>query len=512
MTRRTGESGAWLVATGIGKSYGPTRALDGVDFALERGEVHALVGENGAGKSTLSRILCGLTPPDEGALTIGGRPYRPRSKRDADDLGVRMVSQELTLIPTLTIAESISLERLPHRWGWIDRKRLLERARNALEVVGLAGLDPERRVGDLGVGQQQLVEIAAGLSRRCEALILDEPTAALSAAEVDRLFARLEELKAAGAGIVYISHRLEELLRIADRVSVLRDGRRVATGRADELPHRELIRLMVGRDLDEPARCRRGPRRPGSTLLRAVGLRRRPTVQGVSFELCRGEVLGLAGLMGSGRTETLRLVFGADVADGGQLWIGDDGEPTPPRSPREAALRGVALLTENRKEEGLLLPLAVSDNITLACLRRFGSRGGWIRREAEARAAADWVQRLRIRCHATDQPVRDLSGGNQQKVLIARWLLREPDILLFDEPTRGIDVGARHEVHRLLGELADRGKGIVVASSDLEELLEVADRIAVLSAGRLVATFQRGEWSRDGILAAALAGRDRESA
>lgn len=495
--------GSLLAAKELSKSYGPVRVLTNVDFDLRRGEVHALVGENGAGKSTLSRILAGLTPPDTGTLTLQGRPYRPRDRRDAERQGVRMVLQELNLISNLTVAESLFLDCLPHRWGWIDRAALARRARAALARVGLGDLDPHRPVHSLGIGQQQMVEIAAGLARRCDVLILDEPTAALTGAEIERLFAQIAALKAAGAGILYISHRLEEVRRVADRVSVLRDGRLVATRPAADFALEDIVRLMVGREL-EPAKVRRHPV-PGPVALEVRGLRRPPAVREVSFRVRRGEILGLAGLMGSGRTETLRAIYGADPPAAGEIRL-HGGAPVRFRSPRDAVRHGLALVTEDRKTQGLLLPLAVRVNLTLASLRAVAGTAGVIRRAAESDRARQWVQRLGIRCRSEEQPVAELSGGNQQKVVLARWLCRDCDILLFDEPTRGIDVGARFEIHRWLDELAVRGKALVVVSSDLTELMLLCDRIAVLSAGRLVATFDRGEWTEDRLMAAALSG------
>lgn len=493
-----------LSIRGLCKSYGPVRVLADVSFDLNRGEVHALVGENGAGKSTFSQVIAGLTPPDAGEMRLGGKRYSPRDKRQAARRGVRMVMQELNLVGTLTVAESIFIENLPHRWGWIDRAQMRELAGGALRRVGLSQVDPDQRVSHLGVGQQQLVEIAAGLSHRCDLLILDEPTAALTDPEIEHLFNRLAELKQAGVAILYISHRMEEIRRIADRISVLRDGRMVATHGVDEITLEEIVRLMVGRELEQG--MERSPRRTGGVALRVVGLRRPPLVNDVNFEVRWGEVLGFAGLMGSGRTETMRAVFGAERVDGGEIFLGEGTEPVRICSPRDAVRHGMALLTENRKEEGLLLPLTLRANTTLAGLAELANPIGWIDARAEQEESMRWVENLRIRCRGTEQTMAELSGGNQQKVLLARWMLRDCDILIFDEPTRGIDVGARFEIHRLLDKLAAEGKAIIVVSSDLKELMDVSDRIAVMSAGRLAATFARGEWTQDAIMSAALSG------
>ena len=516
-----------LSVTDLGKSYaGPV--LSNVAFDLRRGEVHALVGENGAGKSTLSKIIAGLVQPDSGAMSLRGQPHSPRDKTEAEHHGIRMVMQELNLIGTLTVAESIALDQLPHRFGWINYRQLNAEAAQILQQVGLGDLDPARQIKSLGVGQQQLVEIAAGLSRRCDVLILDEPTAALTSPEIERLFGLIAKLKAAGTAIIYISHRMEEILRIADRISILRDGQMIATRAASEITLDEIVRLMVGRELGQAVR--RSSRREeahtspsavvardqslltsaatetGAVALRVRGLRCAPAVKDVSFEARRGEILGFAGLMGSGRTETMRAIFGADRADAGEIFLHGSDEPTVIRSPRQAVRCGLALLTENRKEQGLLLPLSIRENISLMCLRQLSQFGGWMRSALERTETDGWAKKLSVRCHSTEQHVVELSGGNQQKVVIAKWLFRDCDILIFDEPTRGIDVGAKFEIYQLLGNLADAGKAVIVVSSDLLELLALCDRIAVMSAGRIAATFQRGEWTQDKIMEAALSG------
>jgi len=497
-----------LRVTGLGKSYGPVRALDQVSLEVFPGEVHALVGENGAGKSTLCRVVAGLVRPDAGSMALAGAAYAPRHKREAGRLGVRMVMQELNLVANLTVGENVFIEQLPHFWGWIDRARLRRQTRAALERVGLAGLDPDRLVRTLGVGQQQLVEIAAGLSRDCRLLILDEPTAALTDPEIEQLFDRISELRAAGTAILYISHRMGEIRRIADRISVLRDGRLVATRPTAGFALDEIVRMMVGRDLGEE--LARAPRTPGPLALEVRHLRCSPVVRDVSFRVREGEILGFAGLMGAGRTEAMRALFGADRFDGGEVLLGDPGRRVTIRSPRDAVRLGLAFLTENRKEEGLLLPLSLRSNITLGNLGPLSGLGGWIQRGQEAAASARWIRALGLRCRHQEQLAAELSGGNQQKLLMARWLLRDARILILDEPTRGIDVGAKFEIYRLLDQLAAEGKAILMISSDLLELMAVADRIAVCSAGRLVSTFNRGQGSQEEIMAAALSGYRRE--
>jgi ribose transport system ATP-binding protein len=499
-----------LTVAGLTKSYSAL-VLDRVNLTLNAGEVHALMGENGAGKSTLARIIAGLTHADAGQMWLAGEAYVPTSKMEAERAGVRLVMQELNLIPTLTVAENIYLDHLPERWGWIQYGRMELEARRLMAEVGLGEIDPNRKVASLGVGQQQLVEIAAGLCRRCRVLILDEPTAALTAPEIERLFAQLRTLTASGVGILYISHRLEEIQQIAQRITVLRDGQVVATSLASQTTMQEVVQRMVGRDLGEVAS--RQHRREGSVALRVCGLRAGAAVRDVSFELHRGEILGFAGLMGSGRTETMRAIFGADRADAGDIYLRDSHVPARIRSPRDAVQAGMAFLTEDRKLEGLLLPLSVRANITLLQLPHLSRSGCWIRTEAEQEAAERWVEALQVRCASVEQAVGELSGGNQQKVALAKWLFRDSDILMFDEPTRGIDVGAKFEIYQLLTELAAQGKAILMVSSELKELLTFCDRIAVMSAGRLVASFDRGQWTEEKIMAAALSEyvRDRSA-
>lgn len=483
--------------------FGPVRVLHGVDLELHRGEIHALVGENGAGKSTLSRLLAGLLSPTGGRMELNGAPYAPRRKREAEQRGVRMVLQELNLIRTLSIAENLFLEDLPNTGGWIHRKKLDNLTRTALARVELGDLSPWTPVSALGIGQQQLVEIAAGLAQACALLILDEPTAPLTDPEIERLFARLRELKKQGTTILYISHRLEEIRRLADRITILRDGRRVGTWAVGELSMDDIVRHMVGRDLTtlpEPPR-----RSLGKTALKVEGLQCGPAVRGVSFEVREGEIVGVAGLVGSGRTETLRAIFGADAPEQGAIYLHGEAKPARIKSPAEAVRQGLALLTEDRKEQGLLLPLPIRCNLTLASLSPL-ARHGWLSPRREEAPVQQWLGALQVRCQSAEQPVAELSGGNQQKVVLARWLMRDCRILMFDEPTRGIDVGARFEIYQWLQQLANQGKALLVVSSDLRELMMLSDRILVMSAGRIAGEFVRGQWTEDALMAAALSG------
>ncbi|MGG1943778.1 sugar ABC transporter ATP-binding protein [Trinickia sp. NRRL B-1857] len=502
--------GPVLTVSGVGKTYA-VPVLAGIDLTLNAGEVLALTGENGAGKSTLSKIVSGLVEPTAGVMHYCGQPYAPTSRREAEALGVRMVMQELNLLPTLTIAENLFLNCLPaiKGIGWISRKRLREDARVAMARVGLEALDPDTPVSELGIGHQQLVEIARNLIGDCRVLILDEPTAMLTGREVDLLFHQIERLKKDGVSIVYISHRLEELAGISERVAVLRDGKLVSVGPIAEYTTDRLVTQMVGREIGETIDF--GERKIGAPMLRVDKLSRGAAVQNVSFEVKSGEIFGISGLIGSGRTELLRAIFGADPKDGGEIAMGLPPERVSIGSPADAVKRGMALITEDRKSEGLLLTQSIASNIAL---NNFGavSRLGWIDTAREKALAKRHVDAMRIRCADEQQAVGELSGGNQQKVVIGRWLERDADVLLFDEPTRGIDVGAKFEIYSLLGEEAKKGKALVVVSSELRELMLICDRIGVMSAGKLVRIFERDEWTQDDLLAAAFSGYAKRDA
>jgi ribose transport system ATP-binding protein len=490
---------ALLEIRGLSKAFAAP-VLSGIDLDLLPGEVLALTGENGAGKSTLSRIIAGLLPADSGSLTLNGDAFIPSSRGEAERAGVRMVLQELSVINTLTVAENLLMGDLPSRFGFVNRQALANRASQLLRKVGLESLDPARLAGDLGIGQQQLIEIARGLSGEARILILDEPTAMLSAREVATLFQQIAALREQGVAIIYISHRLDEVQRLADRIVVLRDGRLMENRRASELTHDAIVRAMVGKEL---AGLEDRPRREaGVERLRCVNLGRRPAVNKVDLTLNAGEIVGLAGLVGSGRTELLRLLFGADPPDKGEIFLNGQSEPAPITSPSAAVTLGIGLLTEDRKSQGLLLGQSVRANLTLAAIDDV-SRRGWISEAREASTTDRWSQRLRIRAHDREQRVDELSGGNQQKVLLGRWLHRNCDILLLDEPTRGVDIGARADIYRELELLARDGKALLVVSSDLRELMSLCDRIGVMSAGELVQIFERGEWTEESLLAAA---------
>jgi len=497
-----------LAANGLGKRYAQP-VLAEVSLALRAGEVLALTGENGAGKSTLSKLICGLETPSSGHMSYRGQPYAPASRSEAERLGVRMVMQELNLLPTLTVAENLFLDNLPSRFGWISQKRLRQLATAAMAQVGLDAIDPDTPVGELGIGHQQMVEIARNLIGDCHVLIFDEPTAMLTAREVELLFTQIERLRQRGVAIVYISHRLEELQRVAQRIVVLRDGQLVCDEPIQRYSSAELVNLMVGRELGEHIDL--GRRTIGAPLLKVDKLCRSNKVRDVSLQVRAGEIFGISGLIGAGRTELLRLIYGADRADSGSIEVGQPLKAVTINSPKAAVNAGIALITEDRKGEGLLLTQSVSANIALGNLPAV-SRAGVLDGEAEKALAERQISAMRIRSAGPAQPVGELSGGNQQKVVIGRWLERDCQVLLFDEPTRGIDVGAKFDIYGLLAELARQGKALVVVSSDLRELMLICDRIAVLSAGRLIDTFDREHWSQDQLLAAAFAGYQKRDA
>jgi len=495
-----------LTIHGIGKTYVEPVLMD-VSLHLRPGEALALTGENGAGKSTLSKIISGLVTPTTGSMQLAGAAYAPATRSDAEALGVRMVMQELNLLPTLSVAENLFLNRLPQRGlGWIDRAKLREDARHAMAQVGLDAIDPDTLVGELGIGHQQMVEIARNLFGDCRVLILDEPTAMLTAREVDLLFEQVDRLKSRGVALVYISHRLEELARVAERAAVLRDGRLVHVDAMHNLTSDKLVTLMVGRDIGE--RIDLGERRIGTTAFKVQGMTRGQAVRGVSFEVKAGEIFGISGLIGAGRTELMRLIYGADRGDSGEVFVARHGGALAKvnvKSPSDAVSQGIALITEDRKGEGLLLPQPIAANISLGNIGAV-SKHGVVDAKRENALAQKQITAMRIRTSSAAQPVSELSGGNQQKVVIGRWLARDCTVLLFDEPTRGIDVGAKFDIYALMGAQAREGRALVVVSSDLRELMLICDRIGVMSAGRMTGVFERDNWTQDALLAAAFAG------
>ena len=474
---------------GIDKRFPGVHALKSVDFDLRAGEVHALMGENGAGKSTLMKCLSGVYQPDAGRILIDGQAVALPTPRAAQDLGIGIIHQELALMRDLTVAQNIWIGREPRlSFGRIDEARQNAEAAAILSRMNL-GIDPRTPVSRLTIAHQQMVEIAKALSYRSRVLIMDEPTAALNDAEIAELFAIIARLRAEGVGIIYISHKMDEIRRISDRVTVMRDGAHVGTVAAAETPIARIIAMMVGRELsDEKAAI--PDLSAAETALEVRDLSRGPELRGISFSLRRGEILGFAGLMGAGRTELARAIFGAEPADAGRILV--HGREVSIRSPADAVREGIGYLSEDRKHYGLALGMDLRANIAMASLPRHADAIGRIDEQALGRIARDYIERLRIRTPGDWQEVRLLSGGNQQKVVIAKWLLRDCDILIFDEPTRGIDVGAKAEIYRLLGDLAAGGKAIIVISSELPEVLRLSHRIAVMCEGRLTGILPGG--------------------
>jgi ribose transport system ATP-binding protein len=485
---------------GIGKSFPGVRALSDVSLTLHAGEVLALVGENGAGKSTLMKILAGAQRADSGAIVIEGRDVAIGSPHDAERLGIGMIYQEFNLVPQISALHNIVLGREPTRNGMLDEDEARKRAQAVLNELGV-DLPLDRTPAQLSVAQQQLIEIVKALSKHARIIVMDEPTAALTEREIDALFTIIAHLKAAGAGIIYISHRMDELPKIADRITVLRDGSVVETRPAGEFPVDDVIRAMVGRPLESHFPVLE-PVEPGAPIVLAVqDLVHRPAVNGVSFSVRTGEVVGLAGLIGAGRTEIVRAIAGADVPDAGNISI--DGRRAIMRSPHDGIEAGIAFITEDRKGQGLVLGMSVRENITLAHLAQFVNREHLLSIKREEAAARTMIEQLRVRTPSPEQLVRNLSGGNQQKIVLAKWLLGKARVFLFDEPTRGIDVGAKAEIYALMKTLLANGAAIVMVSSELPEVLGMSHRILAIRDGRIVREFTRENVTPDAVIAAA---------
>lgn len=491
-----------LCLTGIAKRFGPTVALDGASLEVRPGEVHALIGENGAGKSTLLACLAGLLRPDRGVMEVAGRPYAPASPREARGHGIALIHQELSLFTHLSVAENIFMGAEPSRRGLFDRAAARRRTREVLAEFGHPEIDPEARVARLPLAARQVVEICRAIAARARVVLMDEPTSSLQRPDVERLFAVIRRLAASGVAVVYISHFLEETREIASSCTVLRDGRSVGGGPLATTTNDELIAQMVGRTVDTlfPARPAAGA---AETLLEVRDLVAPPAIKSASFEIRRGEILGVFGLMGSGRTEAVRALFGLDPAEGGTVRV--RGRELPARGARPAArlAQGLGYLSEDRKGEGLALPLSVADNVTLtrlsACARR-----GLIDRGRQREKAQEWMDRLGVKARTPDQPVRTLSGGNQQKVALGRLFHQDADVLLLDEPTRGIDIGSKAQIYESVAAAAARGKGVLMVSSYLPELLGLCDRLAVMSRGRLSPARPVAAWTPASVMEAAI--------
>jgi rhamnose transport system ATP-binding protein len=487
-----------LQLRGISKSFPGVRALDNISFDVLPGEVHALLGENGAGKSTLIKIIAGVYRPDAGEIVLDDSPVQFSDPGQAQARGIAAIYQELSLYPELTVAENIFMGHAPHgRFGAIDWTAMNQQARDILTSLEIDGLDVTRKVGALTIGNRQRVEIAKALSQNARILIMDEPTAALTETDVQSLFNTVRLLRGRGVGIIYISHRLQEVFEVADRVTVLRDGQYVDTKLVTETNEDKLISMMVGRTIDNlfpklPTEIR-------EPVLELRNLTRRPLVHNVSLTVRAGEIVGLAGLVGSGRSELAQVIFGFTPAHSGDILLG--GKPVHIRNPGQAMALGIAYIPEDRSTQGLIRQMKIRENVSMTILRQL-VRGIFINRSAEKSLAETMISQLRIRAYSTEQTVNKLSGGNQQKVVVGKWLVSRPKLLIIDEPTRGIDVGAKAEIHRLISELAQQGIAILMISSELPEVLGMSDRILVMRQGTIVAEFTRAEATQENVGAA----------
>jgi len=488
---------------GIDKAFPGVQALKQARFELAAGEVHALMGENGAGKSTLMKVLTGVYRKDAGTVHYLGREAEFPNTKSAQDAGISIIHQELNLAPDLTVAQNIYIGREPRIKGlplFIDEKKLNEQVRTLFRKMNLF-LEPETQVSELTVAKQQMVEIAKALSFNAKVLIMDEPTAALSDSEIADLFRIIGELKQSGVGIVYISHRMDEIKRITDRVTVMRDGAYIDTVLTDEVTIDRIISMMVGRTVYHESHAKATAL--GETALEVKGLNRGKALKDIHFTLRKGEILGFAGLIGAGRTETARAIFGADPIDSGEVYV--HGRKVSIKSPYDAVRNGIGYLSEDRKRFGLLVDMDVKANVAVASLRNFSRFGSWMKDAAIGEVAESVVEKLKVKTPSVDQEVKFLSGGNQQKVVIGKWLTRDCDILIFDEPTRGIDVGAKSEIYKLLEELAEQGKSIIMISSELPEVLRMSHRIVVMCEGRITGELSREEATQEKIMSLATA-------
>ncbi|MCZ2828629.1 sugar ABC transporter ATP-binding protein [Modestobacter sp. VKM Ac-2986] len=486
--------------SGISKRFGATRALSDVSFDVRPGEVHALMGENGAGKSTLMKIISGNYQPDTGTIGIGGSPVVLTSPRDAMAAGVAIIHQELNTIPEMTVAENLATGAEPTRFGvLLDRRAMRQQAQEKLARVG-ADIDPDRPIGRLSVGMQQVVEIARAVAEDAKVLVLDEPTASLSKSESEHLFRLIRTMREAGMGLIYISHRMEEVWELADRVTVFRDGKLIGTRDmhaqgADQVTPDDIVKMMVGREIsDLYTHDRRGG---GDVRLSVRELTGPGGIGPVSFDVRAGEIVGMVGLIGAGRTEVARLVYGADRRTGGVVEL--DGRPLEARGPADAIRAGVGLLPESRKDQALFLDMSVRDNVSVSTLGDYTS-GGVLRGRRLLSAVRGVMQQLKVRANAVDLESRALSGGNQQKVVLGRLLLQKPRLLILDEPTRGVDIGAKSEIYTIIDEIAATGTAVLVISSDLPEALGISDRLLVMRGGRIVAEVPAAEASEESVM------------
>lgn len=484
----------------VSKSYDGTQALRKVDFSANTGEVHAIVGENGAGKTTLVKIIAGALERDEGEISLNGSTVKLGTPFSARRLGIRAVYQEFSMIPHITVAENILIGQMPTRrlkW-WVNWNLAYRKAEEILNGIGFTGINVRTTLSRLSVSQQQMVEIAKAVAEKPRILILDEPSAVLSRQELKRLFGLIQMLKEQSTLILYISHRLDEIFEVADRITVLKDGQLVGTIRSKEVNENQLIKMMVGRDLKEIYPLRRS--KPDEEIFSVRGLSKEDSFSNISFSLARGEILGLFGLVGSGRTQVARCIFGAEQPTSGEIWL--KGKVIKPKSPHAAVKAGISLLTEDRKRDGLVMSCSIRDNISLATMKQM-SRLGFLNRRLQGNQIRSKVQELNINPPQIERLVRTLSGGNQQKVVLAKWLLSQTKVLILDEPTRGVDVATKVEIYHIIGDLAEKGVGILFISSELPEIMGMGDRVLVMREGRLVGEFAKAEYSEESLLAAA---------
>lgn len=487
---------ALLEMKGISKRFLGVRALKGVDFELRRGEVHALVGENGAGKSTLMKVLTGIYQPDDGEIFFEGKPYAVKNIGEAQALGIAMIHQELNMMNDLTVAQNVFIGREIKKGFWLKDAEMVKETQKIFDRIGIK-IDPKMQLGRLTVGKQQMVEIAKAVSRDCKLLILDEPTAALTQTEIEELFRIMEDLKAKGIGMIYISHRMDEINRISDRITVMRDGEYVGTVDTASVTKDDVINMMIGRVVYEDPKTHSEVPDDAEVVLEVKHLSSGNAFNDVSFTLRRGEILGFSGLMGAGRTEVARAIFGADPHDSGEIFV--NGKRVNIKTPEDAVKLGIGYLSEDRKRYGLLLDKSITENSALASIDKY-TKGIFINdRRAKAEAKEENLK-LRTKTPSMDQLLKNLSGGNQQKVIIARWLIRNSDILIFDEPTRGIDVGAKSEIYTLMNQLTKQGKSIIMISSELVEILRMSDRVLVMCEGKKTGELDISEANQENIM------------
>jgi len=483
-----------LEMQGIEKSFHSVQVLYGIDFTLKSGNVHALMGENGAGKSTLMKILAGVHRYDKGVIRIEGKEVELTTPKHAQEMGIAMIHQELSPIPEMTVAENIYLGREPRQGPFVDYKKMYEMTEELLRSLKVA-VNPRAKIGNLKVADQQLVEIAKAISLNAKIIVMDEPTSAITDKEVEQLFLIIKDLKNKGQGIIYISHKMDEIFRISDDITVMRDGHYVNTWHAEDIDNNILIQNMVGRELDDYF-----PKQKvqiEDTMFEIRGFTQQGKFEDISFQVRKGEIFGIAGLVGAGRTELMHAIFGLDKPDTGEIYL--EGKKLTIRKPQDAIRQGIAYVTEDRKQEGLVLQMSVAHNITLPSMDVF-KRTGLITAAKESTVVKKEIQELRIKVHTPRQQAGNLSGGNQQKVVLAKWLIKHPKVLILDEPTRGIDVGAKTEIYKLMCEYVATGNAIIMISSEMPEVMGMSDRIMVLSSGRLGGILNREEFGQESIM------------